>query len=852
MTSSLFRRGIAHLQSYPDQPQLGLKYLHKAATLGTNPSFIASIKEVERKESEIAWSARALSSLSNFYLEGRYGLPKDIVQGCKLLEDARRLGSKAAATQLALLGLTAGDQHHGMVQYDVVKGLSVAKEVATSHDILEHTVSLIDYYQCVADPHIESNAPLQTAARAGVVGAQLRLGLSLLPTELSRAVSSASVNAAVRIGSAVWRTEASAEEGVGWICRAASSGLVRALFVCGKLLLCLPMTRVHLIIIEDDQREKWEEWEKQKGKDKDNTAENEQRASRRGYHYIEQAAQQDREAMVQLGLWHEETIDVEEIDAFGYLNRRTKNRKRRRSGGIENRRFDDARALQWYARACSLSSSSTGGHPTALLRLGRMVEQGRGVRTADQTLAGDLYARAAKQGNAEAMYALGRLHLSGCAGRALSSKSPRRFAASLEDGLDWMDRACRTEHCPSAAFCAGVVLERLADATVKQAYAGPQYSPSGRKYALRAATMYSVCVSTCSAMQDTIQEGNVATKESILLGRIAQYRLSMLLLRWDITDVVNIEEENPENTMDARYRQISTALQWLKKLGKVDHDPDQQLDKSTIVPAQQADITVALAAHAVATLYVNGIVSPLNVRGRGDLSSGEDREMTGREILQPDIVVAAGWFRLAAMAGSGSAAFNLASLYEEGRGVGIDLDIATAWYDCAGRLLLAGNHHNINDIDLDIEPLPSSSSSSSSSSSNGGWLSSFDAEREYNLGVLYMTGRGVGSPPDVKQAMKWLRKASCHRHCDAMHALAWSLLQRKRYKEALRILYQAAKEGHEPSSEAVATMYQRGLGVAPNRKKSSSWFEIAGEQRQRGLRAETMLWRLGSPCYFDV
>ena len=115
-----------------------------------------------------------------------------------------------------------------------------------------------------------------------------------------------------------------------------------------------------------------------------------------------------------------------------------------------------------------------------------------------------------------------------------------------------------------------------------------------------------------------------------------------------------------------------------------------------------------------------------------------------------------------------------------------------------------------------------------------------------------MTGRGVGSPPDVKQAMKWLRKASCHRHCDAMHALAWSLLQRKRYKEALRILYQAAKEGHEPSSEAVATMYQRGLGVAPNRKKSSSWFEIAGEQRQRGLRAETMLWRLGSPCYFDV
>lgn len=58
-------------------------------------------------------------------------------------------------------------------------------------------------------------------------------------------------------------------------------------------------------------------------------------------------------------------------------------------------------------------------------------------------------------------------------------------------------------------------------------------------------------------------------------------------------------------------------------------------------------------------------------------------------------------------------------------------------------------------------------------------LSSFDSEREYNLGVLYMTGRGFGMLSNSKEAMRWLKRASLHRHCDAMHALAWSLLQQQ-------------------------------------------------------------------------
>ena len=117
--------------------------------------------------------------------------------------------------------------------------------------------------------------------------------------------------------------------------------------------------------------------------------------------------------------------------------------------------------------------------------------------------------------------------------------------------------------------------------------------------------------------------------------------------------------------------------------------------------------------------------------------------------------------------------------------------------------------------------------------------------------MLHLTGRGMrsGAIPNEKESTKWLRHACRHRHCDAMHALAWILLRREDYKGALRVLYCAAKEGHEQSSEVVADMYRRGLGVVLDQEKSSSWYEIAAEQKKNCIRPETMLWRLGIPCF---
>ena len=986
----LYNRAIGHLQKYPDRPQPGLKHLHKAATLGTNPSYLSSIEKLADQQVEVAWSARALCSLGNFYLEGRYGLPKDIVQGCKLLEDARRIGSKAAAVQLALLGMTRPQQS---IDYNIQEGLSTARDVARSHVDLAPTVPVTEYYNYIAASDLASNIsnisntantlhnsfsdPLQISARNGIVGAQLRLGLSYLPQELALHVSRSTVSGATRIDNTTWNAASKAAEGVGWICRAASCGFARALFACGKLLLCLPIQQVHLVIIDDDQHQS-DATSCKGGASKVSGGgggsslstgppeEKEQRASRRGYFYIEQAAENnDNEAQVQLGLWHEESIDIEYIDAFGYLIRNEIERATH-SGGtagrprtIQRRRFDDAKAVQWYVRASGSTHAATQhtttnqAHPAALVRLGRLVEQGRGVKSSDRTLAAELYMRAAHLGSSRAMYNLGRLHVDCCSRRTLSKdpkataghnrtkqqqqpsspasspsssfSSSSSFSPSLQEGLEWFQRASR--QCPAAAFCAGVVLSRLADATVKQSYAGPPtQSSSGQGYALQASIMFSTCVKKCHALHRSKSSASTSTTSTTstthihdrwldtgqvqmqTLSRASQYHLSMLLLRWNIADAVkgtmddgtDVGNDNGPGTetdtsssTSRRRLHISKAVHWLKALAcgdkKIQHsasnddnddndDTDDTDDTDDNVGGGtgensgrnsfKKDVVVGLAAHAVATLYMNGIVAPQSIH---DMVEGlQGSAIRGRAILQPDMAIAIDWFRRAAVAGNGNAAFNLASMIEEGKGTRMDKDIARAWYECSARHLLANTDETCHKTERHPHrPLGNKNKKSATTKNHlyrnrhtkenkpnkkqnrkEGWLSSFDSEREYNLGILYMTGRGTGCPPDRNSAIRWLKKAAKHRHCDAMHTLAWLLIQQDEHKEALRVLYNAAKEGHEESSEAVATMYQRGIGVVPNRKKSASWFEIGSEQRQTGLKAETMLWRLGHPSFY--
>ena len=116
---------------------------------------------------------------------------------------------------------------------------------------------------------------------------------------------------------------------------------------------------------------------------------------------------------------------------------------------------------------------------------------------------------------------------------------------------------------------------------------------------------------------------------------------------------------------------------WLKSLACIHGD----------TPAT-GDVAVSLAAHAVATLYMNGIVAPTENYGSNNGVPG-NTHIRGRAILLPDVTAAVGWFQLAATAGNGNAAFNLASMLEEGRGIRRDKNKAREWYECAAHHLLS-------------------------------------------------------------------------------------------------------------------------------------------------------------------
>ena len=77
-----------------------------------------------------------------------------------------------------------------------------------------------------------------------------------------------------------------------------------------------------------------------------------------------------------------------------------------------------------------------------------------------------------------------------------------------------------------------------------------------------------------------------------------------------------------------------------------------------------------------------------------------------------------------------------------------------------------------------------------------------DARAQYNLGVMYQTGRGVTQ--DYQEADRWYRNAAEHGHVEAQFSLGLM------YKEGL-----------------LGMMYKKGVGVVKNYMKAHKWFNIA-------------------------
>lgn len=98
---------------------------------------------------------------------------------------------------------------------------------------------------------------------------------------------------------------------------------------------------------------------------------------------------------------------------------------------------------------------------------------------------------------------------------------------------------------------------------------------------------------------------------------------------------------------------------------------------------------------------------------------------------------------------------------------------------------------------------------------------------EYNLGLLYLNGRGVQKNIDI--ATNWLRRAAGHGYVDAQFDLSQIEIKQKNYADAAVLLQSAADAGHIISAYNLGVMYAEGQGVPRNDKMAVQYFERAAK-----------------------
>jgi TPR repeat protein len=130
----------------------------------------------------------------------------------------------------------------------------------------------------------------------------------------------------------------------------------------------------------------------------------------------------------------------------------------------------------------------------------------------------------------------------------------------------------------------------------------------------------------------------------------------------------------------------------------------------------------------------------------------------------------------------------------------------------------------------------------------------------FNIGVVY--ARGLGTPQDLKKAMRWWRKASTFGIAKAMYnrgiifsmkgnkarARYWFLKgakngcdmaayrigvivqDEKKYTRAARWFHKASLDGYGPAQEKLANAYRNALGVPKDDKRALYWYRKASAQ----------------------
>jgi TPR repeat protein len=107
-----------------------------------------------------------------------------------------------------------------------------------------------------------------------------------------------------------------------------------------------------------------------------------------------------------------------------------------------------------------------------------------------------------------------------------------------------------------------------------------------------------------------------------------------------------------------------------------------------------------------------------------------------------------------------------------------------------------------------------------------------DARAQYNLGVLYLTGHGVGRDP--AQALLWDRRAADQGLAVAQHQLGLLYYRGEgtgqNYAEAAKWFRKAADQGLADAQYNLGVMYFNGDGVEENMAEVVKWISLAAGQ----------------------
>lgn len=184
------------------------------------------------------------------------------------------------------------------------------------------------------------------------------------------------------------------------------------------------------------------------------------------------------------------------------------------------------------------------------------------------------------------------------------------------------------------------------------------------------------------------------------------------------------------------------------------------------------------------------------------------------------------WLTRAVEGGSGGAAFDLAKLYDEGKGVAKDAGLAMTFYQKASERGIPAVHEHVcqtkagmaNSAEDWAQAFPYCQKASAQGS----------VEANHMLGTAYLDGRGV--PQDTDLGVQFLQRAAAKGSLPSMKRLATlyseGSLVPQDHAKAFAWHRQAARYGSTPSILAMARHYETGLGTETDADEAARLYEI--------------------------